>query len=337
MPSGGLPPRLIAALGVAIALPAALASAAPATAAPNLGGMVVAISPAPGTPDASPSTQISVLGVAPSRIRSVRVQGAASGVHPGRLRPYSGRRGASFLMRKPLDQGERVAVRVLITGRRPTSFSFTVARLAATPPVLNIPVLQPAKLDHFVADPSLLPPRITVHRGSGSPGGDIFLTPLPSPVVHPESNNAITIKPVGPGGPMIIDSRGRLVWFDQLSPPDVATNFRPAAVRRHEVLTWWQGPVTSSAFGLGKGVIADTSYRTLRTVRAGNGYLSRPPRVRHHAGRAMPCSPPTRRCSCISPGTPQGCCHPYWTRSCRRSTSAPAWWSGSGTPTGTYR
>ncbi len=246
-------------------LPAALIVAAPATAA-------VAISPVPGTPDASPSTQISVLGAKPSMIQSVRVRGALSGAHPGTLKAYSGRRGASFLMRRPLDQGERVAVRVRIAGRRPIGFSFTVAHLAAIPPVLDIPVIQPAKLDHFVGLPFLLPPRIAVHRGSGSPGGDIFLTPLPSPVVHPESNNAITIKPVGPGGPMIVDSRGRLVWFHQVSPPDVATNFRPQRFAGHEVLTWWQGPVTTSAFGLGEGVIADTSYRTLRTVRAGNGY-----------------------------------------------------------------
>ena len=38
------------------------------------------------------------------------------------------------------------------------------------------------------------------------------------------------------------------------------------------MLTWWQGPVTLAAFGLGEGVIADTSYRTIKTVHAGNGY-----------------------------------------------------------------
>jgi arylsulfotransferase ASST len=38
------------------------------------------------------------------------------------------------------------------------------------------------------------------------------------------------------------------------------------------VLTWWEGPVTVQAFGLGKAVIADRSYRTIAEVRAGNGY-----------------------------------------------------------------
>ena len=84
--------------------------------------------------------------------------------------------------------------------------------------MLDLPVTQPAKLDHFVSQPDLLAPRITVLKRSRL-GGDIFLTPLPSPVVHPESNNAISVNPVGPGGPMIIDPRGNLVWFHQLAPP----------------------------------------------------------------------------------------------------------------------
>ncbi len=56
--------------------------------------------------------------------------------------------------------------------------------------------------------------------------------------------------------------------------PLVATNLRPQRFAGHEVLTWWQGPVTLSAFGTGEGVIADLSYRTLRTVTAGNGYTT---------------------------------------------------------------
>ena len=71
---------------------------------------------------------------------------------------------------------------------------------------------------------------------------------------------------------MIVDGRGDLVWFQQLTPPDVAANLRVQRYRGHKVLTWWQGGVTPSAFGLGEGVIADRSYRTITTVRAGNGY-----------------------------------------------------------------
>ena len=68
-------------------------------------------------------------------------------------------------------------------------------------------------------------------------------------MIHPESNNVLTINPVGPGGPMIIDGRGRLVWFQQLPPPLVAANFRPQRFAGHEVLTWWQGKVTPRRSG----------------------------------------------------------------------------------------
>src|SRR5262249_21219228 len=90
--------------------------------------------------------------------------------------------------------------------------------------------------------------------------------------VHPGSTTTVTISPVGPGGPMILDGRGNVVWFKQLARPDVAANLRVQHLGRQRVLTWWQGPVTAAAFGLGEGVIADSHYRTIRTVQAGNGY-----------------------------------------------------------------
>jgi hypothetical protein len=232
------------------------------------------ISPQPGTPDASPDTQISILGAAPRQIRSVRVAGALSGAHPGALRAYSANRGASFVLRTPLTPGEPVAVAIRVAGRGPIRLAFTVARLAPTPPIINIPTTQPAKLQHFVAQPQLTPPRIGVEK-AGPPGaGDLFLAPLPSPIVHPGSSTAISINPVGPGGPMIIDPHGRLVWFHQLPAPVVATNFRVQSFAGTRVLTWWQGRVTIAAYGLGEGMIYDTSYRLVRVVRAGNGYAA---------------------------------------------------------------
>jgi Arylsulfotransferase (ASST) len=250
--------------------PAVLALA-PALAAPAAAHAAdVAISPAAGTPDASPQTQISILGVTPRAIRSVSVTGSTTGAHQGRLRAYSRRRGASFVPNQPFAQGERVSAVVRIEGRAVSRFSFTIARLGPTQPVLNLPVRQPGKLQQFVSVPDLAPPKITVLKHSA--GGDIFLTPLPSPIVHPGANNVVTISPVGPGGPMITDGRGNVVWFKQLAPPTVAANLRLQKLGKRTVLTWWEGPVTPSAFGLGHGVIADSSYRTVKTVQAGNGY-----------------------------------------------------------------
>jgi hypothetical protein len=265
--------RAVALAGlVVVGAPAGALSARSVAVTPLAGPLT--ISPEPGTPDASPQTQISILGAAASTIQSVQVTGALSGAHMGRLASYGGGSGASFLLLRPLADGEQVAVSIRIAGHARVSLSFTVARPGAVPPVLDIPRRQPAKLDHFVSRPDLLAPRIAVRRSSPGLGGDIFLTPLPAPVVHPGSGVVLSIKPVGPGGPMIIDGHGRLVWFHPLTPPVVAANFRPQRFGGREVLTWWQGRVTFDAFGVGEGVIADRSYRVFRTVHAGNGYAA---------------------------------------------------------------
>jgi Arylsulfotransferase (ASST) len=243
-----------------------------AQAAPTSGKLT--ISPSPNTPDASPETQISILGVDPDRIKAVHVVGEASGGHTGSLHAYSRDRGASFVLNRPLTEGESVAVTLRIKGHPRIQFSFTVAQLGPAQPLLNLTTTQPSKLDHFVSRPDLIPPRISVNTPSPQTAGDgdVMLTPLPSPIVHPESNNSIEIHPVGPGGPMIVDGRGRLVWFKQLEPPDVAASLRLQRYQGKDVLTWWQGGVTPSAFGIGEGVIANHSYRVIQTVDAGNGY-----------------------------------------------------------------
>ena len=155
------------AVAVSLGGPAAALAASPA------GGL--AISPAPGTPDASPETQISILGVRPGLIRSVRASGATSFRFAGRalrhgLRAYSGGRGASFVPLKPFAQGERVAMVVRIRGHAASRFSFTVARLGAVQPFLNLPNRQPAKLQQFVSRPDLAPPRISVLKRSPGVG-----------------------------------------------------------------------------------------------------------------------------------------------------------------------
>ena len=159
-------------------------------------------------------------------------------------------------------------------GRPAISERFTVARPGVIGPPINIPVIQLPKLQQFVSNPLLLPPRLTVNRAAPGLAGDIFLTPLPAPIIHPGNANAISIHPVGPGGPMIVGPDGRLIWFHELAPPDVAAALQVARLGHRTVLTWWQGSVSTSAFGQGDGVIADTSYRTLRTVHAGNGYAA---------------------------------------------------------------
>ena len=261
-------------LVVLAALAAGVGLLAPAGSLASAAGGRLTISPQPNTPDASPATQISILGVARSQIRSVSVTGQSSGVHSGSLLSYSGHRGASFVPDQPLTQGESVAVVLRIRGRKPISFGFTVATLGAKQGPLTLTSTQPDKLQHFVSEPGLIPPKITINKSSkrARGNGKVLLTPLPSPVVHPESNNTVTIKPVGPGGPMIVDGGGNLVWFRQLAPPEVATNLRLQTFKGRKVLTWWEGTVTPSAYGIGGGVIANRSYRIVKVVHSGNGY-----------------------------------------------------------------
>ena len=257
---------------VAAAAGVGLLAPAGSLAAPETGKLT--ISPQPNTPAASPQTQISILGTPRSQIRSVSVTGQSSGVHPGRLLSYSGHRGASFVPDQPFTQGEAVSVVVRVGGRKPIRFGFTIATLGSKQPVLNLTSTQPDKLQHFVTEPGLTPPKITINRTSKRTrgNGDVLMTPLPSPVVHPESNNSISIHPVGPGGPMIFDAAGRLIWFRQLTPPDVATNLRLQRYKGRRVLTWWEGSVTFAAFGLGEGVIANRNYDVIKVVHSGNGY-----------------------------------------------------------------
>ncbi len=73
------------------------------------------------------------------------------------------------------------------------------------------------------------------------------------------------------GGPMIVDSHGRAVWYHQLSPPLQATDFRVQRYRGKPVLTWWQGTESIAGVGRGEYEIYDTSYRHVATVRAGHG------------------------------------------------------------------
>src|SRR5665213_389382 len=75
-----------------VALLVALAAAyvAPAVAQASTSSLPgVTISPLAGTPDASPTTQISFLGVSAAQLSHISVHGSRSGGHGGRLEAYT--------------------------------------------------------------------------------------------------------------------------------------------------------------------------------------------------------------------------------------------------------
>ncbi len=224
----------------------------------------LAISPLNGTPDASPGTQISFLGVPGNEITSVSVVGSRSGGHSGKLRSYLSSAGASFLPNKGFYQGERVTVSALVGPRghtRRVGTSFTVARLSGYRAPATGP---PAKarsdsVQSFLSEPTLHPPKVAITTSSPTASvGDVFITPTHG---------------LGQSGPMIFDAHGKLIWYLALPSADVATDLKVASYRGQPVLTWWQGriPVTLGV-GFGHDEIYDTSYRPVASVSAGNGY-----------------------------------------------------------------
>ena len=117
------------------------------------------------------------------------------------------------------------------------------SRRAAADPVLM----------HFVSRPDLTPPVVTIDvKGKAAAPGYIFIAP----------------KKIRPEGPLIIDSRGRPIWFHPQAQG--ATDFRVQRYRGRKVLTWWEGESTNG-IGSGHYVIYNDRYRRIALVQAGNG------------------------------------------------------------------
>ncbi len=239
---------------LAVPLMAAAAQAAPA----------VAVSPLNGTPDASPYTQISFLGVAAAEITKVSVVGSSTGSHSGSLKSYVSATGASFLPTHQFAQGESVTASATVGPKGHTSTvktTFTVARLAPySEPQSSQPHLtRPGLVQKFHSSPSLEPPSIFVTADSDSAAqGDIFLTPSSG---------------YGQRGAMIMDRHGRLIWFHPAPKGQTAADLQVESYQGQPVLVWWQGHVaTGLGVGFGRVAVYSTSYKPVATIGAGNGY-----------------------------------------------------------------
>jgi Arylsulfotransferase (ASST) len=253
-------PSSVLARAAAVAAPGASACTPQALGASAQLDGAVTVSPMPGAADASPQTQISFLGVPASALSELLVIGSRSGIHGGRLEPYSQGDGGSFVPRTPFTPGEVVRVAAQLTRNgtsQPLRFSF---RAAVEDPLA--PTHKPAhhlvagSTQSFVSRPDLRPPVVTVHTDSPlSAPGDELLAPYGA---------------AAQAGPMILDPSGKLVWFDPLPPSLVATNLRVQQFDGQPVLTWWQGTITHG-FGVGEDVITGSHYQTIAEVRAGNG------------------------------------------------------------------
>jgi hypothetical protein len=223
----------------------------------------IAVSPQPGTPDASPSTQISFLGPAGTHVSDVHVVGSHTGTHSGVLRAYSTGTGESFLPAHAFSAGERVKVSAEATvgsASYTLSTSFTVAHQAPVSQT-EFPIKQgnSHEVQHYSSAPSLTPStvRITTPAKSGASAGDLFLAPYQGD---------------GSPGPMITEQNGSLVWFHPLPSGEDATSLKLQEYEGKPVLAWWQGRILEVGFGQGEDVLYNTSYQKVAAVRAGNGY-----------------------------------------------------------------
>src|SRR6266498_1250350 len=136
-----------------------------------------------------------------------------------------------------------------------------VAALLATAAQLGVPSTTSAAgippYQHFRSRPDLRPPLVRILRPAhGTAPGYLFIAPK---------------RKAAQAGPMILDDRGRLVWFRPLNTRGV-TDFRVQIYHGRPVLTWWRGrPIHGE--GDGNYAIADGSYRPVARVRPGNGLV----------------------------------------------------------------
>jgi hypothetical protein len=211
------------------------------------------VQPFPGTPDASPRSEL----VLPSGAHAVVVRGSLSGRHAGRLEALPDGRGTAFLPSKPFADGERVVVSFFADARA-AAFSFGVKAPLHSGPQLamrNRARAAAANTQTFHSIGGLHPPVISTSGTDPDPGaGDIFV----------DAQNAIQV------GPMILDPFGQLLWFASLK--HTALNLEVQSYQGQSVLTYYYGPIVSPGVGMGQDVILNHNYQTVATVNAGNGY-----------------------------------------------------------------
>jgi Arylsulfotransferase (ASST) len=223
----------------------------------------VTISPLKGTPDASPTTQISFLGVPAADISQIVVKGTGSGTHSGTLKAYATGTGVSFFPARPFTPGETVTVTATETvshARRTIGTTFGVGYLYALP--VSAPKSKPkppavsTTVQSFLTLPTYHPPTVSVTTPAADPDlGDLFLTPVDG---------------ASQAGAMIVNPAGQLVWFNPAPAGEQDTDLRVQSYLGQPALTDWTGRITYG-HGVGSGTIYNTSYQPIARVAAGNG------------------------------------------------------------------
>jgi hypothetical protein len=231
--------------------------------------------PYPGTPDASPQTEIDFPALSPSQLAAITVAGSRSANHQGTVRPMGGGRGAAFAPTRPFTPGEQVSVKATLRGGSRLGFAFGIAR----PVPMRANAATTAAADgsgtvdgasgviHATNDSNgftrsfrsaswLHPPIVSVSGKNPDPSSGDIVT---------DAHKSIQ------AGPLLLDPQGRPIWFNPLPGGMAGFNTMVQNYRGHSYLTYWQGFV-SGGVGQGSDVMLDHSYRVVKTVNAANGY-----------------------------------------------------------------
>ncbi len=120
------------------------------------------------------------------------------------------------------------------------------------------PSAPPEEAWSFRTRPDLKPPAVTIDtRAHDTVDGFVFVAPK---------------KGKGQFGCLILDDAGEPVWFRPLEDQELyPMDFKVQSYGGEPVITWCESKVVAG-HGFGEYVIADTSYREITRVQAGNGY-----------------------------------------------------------------
>ena len=234
---------------------------------------VLRVIPFPGTPDASPRSQIIFSSLRRAELTSVTARGSRSGLHSGQLVTLPDGAGTAFVPDRPFTAPESVRVTASLAsaaagaeagdpGATELRFTFGVAAPAAPAAARAWPATaglsdSRAPVQRYHSQPSLHPPLVHATANPDHSNGDIFLTP----------NNSRQ------HGPMILNGQGQLIWFHPV-PGRAVFNLEARTYQGKPVLTWWQGKITDGHGIDGADVIMNTNYQPVAVLHAGYGYSS---------------------------------------------------------------